>query len=292
MTQRRVDIGERLPVTADPGPAPDVTWVAVDDLVVDEGYQRPLLRKNWTQIVKIANAFHWQRFTACMVAPLADGRYALIDGQHRVHAAKLCGIAQVPCVSIPMSRAEQAAAFSEINGTVTQISQFHILRAALTAGEPWAMQASEAVAKAGCRLMTANKSASEKKPGEVFCIRWITKLCSRGETNLVTSCLAALRESQWGAGDPEAYSYSVLQPLMTAVGRNIQFLKLDLGAFVDAHDIFDITERARSNARGVPGVTAFSLAADEITQLLREQRTARAVKWFQRPQGAQGEDER
>jgi hypothetical protein len=62
-------------------------WLALDRLVIDDAYQRPLLPGTWKSIEKIAANFQWSRFSPVLVAPIAGGLFAVIDGQHRVHAA-------------------------------------------------------------------------------------------------------------------------------------------------------------------------------------------------------------
>ena len=73
------------------GPRPDLAWTPIGDIVIDDTYQRPLGEKNWRSIARIARAFDWGKFTPVVLAPCPDGRMALIDGQHRVHAAAAAG---------------------------------------------------------------------------------------------------------------------------------------------------------------------------------------------------------
>ena len=114
-----------------PKPPPDLAleWIPISALVIDTGYQRPLARENWNKINAIAAAFDWRFFTPVLVSPLGDGRYALIDGQHRSHAALRAGYDAVPALVVPMSRAHQASSFMAVNGAVTKVSMFHLYRA-------------------------------------------------------------------------------------------------------------------------------------------------------------------
>lgn len=79
-------------------PAPQLLWLRIEDLVVDSRYQRPLNTGNWAAIRRIAKDFRWSRFSPVLVAPVEGGRYAVIDGQHRAHAAALCGIESIPAM--------------------------------------------------------------------------------------------------------------------------------------------------------------------------------------------------
>ena len=110
---RHIDIGSQTrPERVDPGAAPILQWIDIADLVVDDTYQRDLGRGNWKAIRRIAVAFKWSRFSPVFVSPVEGGRYAVIDGQHRAHAAAICGFPQVPCQIVPMTLEEQAASFA------------------------------------------------------------------------------------------------------------------------------------------------------------------------------------
>lgn len=120
---REIQIGSREIIAAPAEPAPDLKWLPISDIVIDEAYQRPLLRSNWKAIEKIAREFKWSRFTPVLVAPVEGGKFALIDGQHRTHAAKLRGLPVVPAMIVPMSAEEQAMAFAHVNGNVIKITK-------------------------------------------------------------------------------------------------------------------------------------------------------------------------
>lgn len=144
---------------ADPvvrGARPHLGWVEIEKLRIDDRYQRPLQRHNWNAIRRIAQGFDWSLFTVVDIAPAGEGLFSVIDGQHRVHAAAMAGIDKVPVRIVTEPVAGQARAFMGINGNVTAITPFHVLRASLAASEPWAIAADQALARAGCRLMTAS----------------------------------------------------------------------------------------------------------------------------------------
>lgn len=193
MTFRPIDIGDRIPASVDPGPAPMLQWIRVADLIVDDGYQRPLGKSNWTAIQKIAANFLWSRFQPLLVAPVEGGRFAIIDGQHRAHAALLCGIAQVPAVAVMVGREEQSRAFAWVNSQTIKVTAWQVFKAALSAGEDWAVRADRAVAAAGCRLMTYNNSGANKKAGEIYCVVLIRRLIEAGLDEAITAALAGLR---------------------------------------------------------------------------------------------------
>ncbi|WP_428924973.1 ParB N-terminal domain-containing protein [Marinibacterium sp. SX1] len=269
MSVRTVDTGSRPQLSCNPGPPPELRWIPVSRLILDDTYQRPLLVSNWRQITKIGSNFSWQRFGACQVAPAGSGKFAIIDGQHRAHAAALCGIREVPCMVVPMTLSEQAAAFSAINGTVMNITLFQVYRAAFAAREAWAVDAHEAVSAAGCTLMTSNKTASAKLPGEVYAIRLIAKTVEAGEAAVVTTGLAALKNSEHGADDPSLFGGSILTAWFRALATDQRFLKLDLKTVVDQVDLVELSEECRTRAK-LSGGSRNAIAADRIRGLLRQ----------------------
>jgi hypothetical protein len=263
---RSIDISGQPRCTPAEQAAPALDWLPIDRLVIDDRYQRPLTRGGWQTIRRIAEEFHWSRFSPVLVAPLPGDTWAIIDGQHRTHAAAICGVEKVPCMSVQMGKAEQAQAFAGVNGTVTRITVHHVYKAALAAGEPWAERAHAAVDASGCTLMTYNKSSADKRCGEVFCIGLIRQLVMAGHDNAVTVVLRALRQID---GDRRAPLYSdyILRPLMTAVASDPILLHLDLAAKFQRNDPFTVLDRVR---RDNDTLTA-TKARDAFVRLFRSE---------------------
>lgn len=251
----------------DPGPAPILQWIAIVDLVVDDAYQRELKRENRAAIRRIAQRFRWSRFSPVFVAPVEGGKFAIIDGQHRTHAAVLAGHKVVPCQIVQMNPAEQAASFAAINGLVTKVTGWNILKAALAAGETWALDCRRLCEDAGCRLMLANSSADAKKAGEIYAIRLIRDALKGGKGGAARLTLSGIRRSEFGE-QAAAYSNEILKPAIMAVADRPWLVKakVELSAFFDAFDIYaaldDAEETARQKRRaGFGGVSRHDLAA-------------------------------
>lgn len=231
------------PSPRDPGPKPEMKWLPVSLLVVDPDYQRDVNKSGRRQIEKIAAAFEWTKFSAVVVAPVSLGRYAIIDGQHRVTAAKLAGIQNVPCLIQLLDRSGQAAAFSAINGAVTKITPNAMYKAALAAGEGWAVVADRTCKNAGVRLMTSNRSAAMKNGGEIYAALMMRDAIDRHGEAAVTLALTAYKRSVYG-DLAIAWASPLLVAWMAAVattkgatGRPAS----DLAAF---HENFDMLEHA------------------------------------------------
>jgi hypothetical protein len=239
---RKIDIGNEKIIELDEQPEPVLKWLSIDDLLIDDRYQRPLGKSNWNRIRKIAAEFRWCRFSPILVAPVEKGKYAIVDGQHRAHAAKLCQISSVPAMIVEIDAQEQARSFSWVNDQVTRISTFHIYKAALAAQDDWAIKSRDAVEAAGCRLMTSNSSTANKKVGEIYSIALVRQMVERGQDRTLTEGLKALRNYDVN-GRVALYSAVILRPWLSALLENEIYLELDLVRFLNQHDPYRVLDR-------------------------------------------------
>lgn len=264
------------PSQIDPGPAAMLQWLRIDDLAIDDDYQRELRRANWTAIRKIAGSFKWSRFSPVFVAPIEGGKYAIIDGQHRTHAAAMCGFAEVPCQIVPMTTSEQAASFAAVNGLVTKVTPGQIYKAALAAEEQWAIDCRDVCTAADCRLMFSSASSDQKKAGQIFGLGMVKAYVHAGKGEIVTFALSALRRSEGGA-EPSIWSNEILKPLLSAVvdRPGLMERQADLASFLDDFDIYAAIDGAEETAKkkrrlGFVGVSRFEFAAAAIGEALDE----------------------
>lgn len=150
------------------GLMPTVQYCLVDQLEVDETYQRSIdNNESQALIAHIALNWHWGRAQLLNVSR-RDGRLFVVDGQHRLQAAKLRGdIQQLPClVEEFASVAEEAQLFDDLNGKRRPVSALDKFRAALVAGDPDCMAIGAAMERAGLTLARhGNPNAWE--PGQI-----------------------------------------------------------------------------------------------------------------------------
>jgi hypothetical protein len=276
-----LDLSGYRPATFRDQPGPMLVWAEIADLVIDRSYQRTITQAGRRAIQRIADDFDWTRFEPILVAPIEDGKLAVVDGQHRAHAAALAGLTKIPAMSVPMTRIQQARGFAAINRDRIRLSQHQIYRAELEAGADWAVACRDAVAAAGCTLATYQPTQAEKKPGTVYALGLIRRMVEAGEAEAVTAGLAAIRASRAGqipAGkdDLPAWSGPTLGVWLPALATSQRFLRLDLAAIFDTLDFEALMDRARvlSRAQGKP---ARGIAQDEVIDALREALAARAA---------------
>jgi hypothetical protein len=152
------------------GPAPQLMWIPISQLVVDHAYQREISAQGRGNVRRIAAGFRWTYFSPVVVAPLSGGRYAIVDGQHRTTAAALVGHQQVPCQVIMAAPNEQAQAFTAVNGAVTRVSALAMHKAAFAAGDATALAVEGAATEAGVRILRYPVPELKQKPCETMAI--------------------------------------------------------------------------------------------------------------------------
>lgn len=220
---QRPEAADLIPVADQPSPM--LQWVEIAAMVIDDRYQRPINAGGWRTVRAIAEKFNWACFTPVLLAPIEGGQFAVIDGQHRVHAAAMCGIKSVPSMVVPIAATEQARAFLQVNTARTAMSQFNKFKAGLAAGEDWAIEADKAVRDAGCTLMRFTPSAKSREPGQILCVALVREMVTKGHARAVTNTLTAVRAlDTGGSSSPLYYSDWLLNPLMRAVSG---FPKID-----------------------------------------------------------------
>lgn len=161
------------------GPAPEQRWLSVAMLVVDERYQRPITAAGGVNIRRIARKFSWLNFAPVVVSPIAGGKYAIVDGQHRTTAAASIGIDSVPCLIIQADVAQQAAAFSALNAGMVRMHRLALYHAALAAGEAQAKAIDAAAREADVTIVRSPVVAHEMKPGQTMAVGAIGALVEK-----------------------------------------------------------------------------------------------------------------
>lgn len=262
-----IDLTDYRPATLADQPAPELRWVAIDRLVIDRSYQRDITPAGHRAIQRIADGFDWRLFGALQCAPLDDGRFAIVDGQHRAHGAALAGVTAVPAMIVPMPGADQARGFAAMNRDRIKVDALSVYRAELAAGSDWALAVRDAVSAAGCVMMWAKYNHASKRTGQIFSIALVRRMVADGEAAAVTVGLSAIRQSVQGER-AEAYNGKWLAVWLPAVARNQQFLRLDLSRIFDGIDFEGELDAARLRAR-VTGGSANAIAIDAVLATLR-----------------------
>ena len=252
-----------------PGAAPMLQWLKIDDLVVDDRYQRPIYGAGHKNVRSIAEGFSWSKFAPLIVAPVAGGKFAVIDGQHRATAAALRGLESVPAQVIIADDIEQAAAFKAINGQVTRIHKLAVQHAALLAGDADAAAIKEACDAAGVVILRYPVAVPSLKPGETLALGAITEaLRTYGRDALVTALMCVTETSN---NKPGVLAATIIKALCAVLASNVRWRDAGEALFA-AFDEIDLEielEEAKCTRRG-KGVAAWETLADRLKVQLRE----------------------
>jgi hypothetical protein len=219
--------------------------------------------------LRIAEHFNWSKFAPLIVAPVEGGKFAIIDGQHRATAAALRGVEMVPGQVVIADAAEQAAAFKAINGQVTRIHKLALQHAAISAGDPAAIEIRDVAAAAGVtdpalpgrdRWPQARRNAGARHADRV-------QPHLRRET-LITA-LSCVTETE--NNKPGYLSAGIIKALCAVLAAHAKWREGG-GALLSAFDEIDLDaefDEAKCTRR-VKGVATWEILSDRITNALTE----------------------
>lgn len=176
------------------GKLPVMQFCLPDQLEVDPSYQRSIENpESQALIAQIALNWHWGRAQLLTVSR-RDGRLFVVDGQHRLAAARLRGdIQQLPCLIEEYTDvAEEAALFNDLNDRRRPVSALDKFRAAVVAGDADCIAIGAAMERAGLTL-APHSNPLFWKPGQlanIGGIRSAWKSHGAAATELALSVLA------------------------------------------------------------------------------------------------------
>ena len=238
----------RLKVQPMRGLRPSLEFRPLHSLGIDPTYQRSIdVGGSQSLIRRIAMHWDWGLCQPLTVAKRDDGSLWVVDGQHRLAAARLrSDIYDLPCVVMPSQSAdEEAATFVAMNQQRRPLSKLEIFRAALVAHDEEARTIDRALKDAGLGLATSTNPDSWK-PGQVVNVGGLQWCLSQyGEHVLRRSCMVA---AQAFADQVLRYFGTIFPGIAAAVARlprpladsDIAFLQAVLGGGTQADWVRDI----------------------------------------------------
>jgi hypothetical protein len=183
------------------GAPPTLEWCAVSDLAIDPSYQRSTrVRASQRLIERIAQYWDWGLCQPLAVARREDGSLMVVDGQHRLEAARLRGdLAHLPCVITRFGNAgDEAAAFVALNRQRRPLAKLDLFKAALAAGEAEETAIAAAISDAGL-ILAPHSNFVSWKPGMVSNIGGIHAAWREKGEHATRIALAALADGFAGA---------------------------------------------------------------------------------------------
>lgn len=242
------------------GDRPELQWVSVDLIDVDSNYQREVRS---ALVDKILRRFSWAKFGALVLSRKADGRFSVVEGQHRWTAATLHpDIDAVPAVIVSHDDvAGEAASFLAINRdrmAVTSVEQYW---AGLTAGDPTAMAISAVLQSAGCDVVP---SQGYYRPNLTNSIGAVKRCIERYGDAATRRALLTIRAA-W-PNEAQALRGVLITALSRIIRNNAGLADAELAAVLRPQSIARITAHAEAFRKlsGGSSETAITKAVVEL----------------------------
>jgi hypothetical protein len=228
-----------------PGPAPQLDWLPIAKLVFDDSYQRPIKDNGIRHVQTIARQFDWRRFAPVIVAPVEGGRFAVIDGQHRTHAAALRGIETVPCQIVQADQKMQARAFAGMNGNqAIRLAPYQVHRAAVIARDVKALQVEHVCEQAGVHI-AGNTPSDKMERGDTVAVNTIYRAIKDYGEPVVIAALEAIVKA--GEGNVGLVNALAIRAYTLMFFRRPDLMQDD--ALLDALDDFDLATEINTACR-------------------------------------------
>lgn len=161
---------DRLKYAPPLGTLPVLQYALPSQLKIDPTYQRSIDNSPSQRLIRnIATHWDWSLCLPLVVSRRpATGEMFVIDGQHRLEAARLRrDIQQLPCVIVEMTdRADEAASFVHLNQRRRPLGKLDIFKAAVSSGDSQSAAIAHALTDAGLRV-APHMNIATWKPGMV-----------------------------------------------------------------------------------------------------------------------------
>ena len=179
------------------GMPPSIENRSPAELNLDDSYQRSTDNgASKALITKIAHNWDWRMCLPLVVSKRDDGSLWVIDGQHRLAAAKLRGdIPFLPCrVAVYGSVADEAAMFVAMNRTRKAMNRLDDFHAAIASGDAEAIEIAGIITDAG--FTVSRKTGSQSwVPGEVAFTSAIAKVLRKHGAKVCADALRTMQEA-------------------------------------------------------------------------------------------------
>lgn len=104
----------------------------VSELVIDKAYQRPIRSK-----IKVMIARWDYELCDAVLVSYRDGKFYVVDGQHRVEAARRVGVKMLACQLLEgLTQTDEAKRFVAQNTSSSTLSPYDLFNAHLVLGDP------------------------------------------------------------------------------------------------------------------------------------------------------------
>jgi hypothetical protein len=186
-------------------------------------YGRPL---SVPKIQRLARSFQLEAIGTVYLSLRSDGQYAILDGQHRIAAARLRGHTKLPAlVFIDLSYEQEAALYVKF-ATVNQQTSLDKFRARIEAHEPMALDIVDVLESIGLHI-----SYSGQVEGGIQAVIVLENLYRKGGRSHLRHVLTTIYRT-W-QGTPRAYNSQIVNGLSAFLLRYEKLTIADDGVRLD-----------------------------------------------------------
>lgn len=210
------------------GEPPALVWIALEELVINDAYQRHISERSVTLIRRMVARFDWGRVKALSVVAIGGGKYEVIDGQHTaIAAATHGGIDALPCLlTRGKDQAERAADFVSLNRDRLAMTPMQVFFAELAAGEELAGDVDRGVRAAGGRVLKYPPPHAKFDVGDAICVAQLRALARAGGVAYVKRAVRICVEGR--CAPVKAVTLKALQKLIWG-GKGLSAGVTDIG---------------------------------------------------------------
>lgn len=184
----------------DLGKKPELKWLALKNLYVDQDYQRGTQsRASQNNLEYIQKHFSWSYFAPLIVCFVPEKKkYAVIDGQHRLMAASMIdGIDELPCMIIAGGHElkQQAESFVVINTKRVMMNSLAKFHAAASAGDTQANDVKQLLKECNIEIPRNPVLANQTGPRQTQALGTIKRMLCKYSKNQIKWALTIIPEA-------------------------------------------------------------------------------------------------
>ena len=178
--------------------------VALDELHIDESYQRPL--QNHVKI--IARDWNPTKCDPLKINFREDGNLYVWDGQHRLEAARLRGIKYLLCdITVGLTQEQEAELFGCQGMGIKKPDPYDIFKANVCAGEEI-----DTAIKDMCDIYDLVVNRNNKKAGNLSCLTLVRDIFKKGDEKYFDWVLELLHKARWNEF-PQSHCHRIVNSL-------------------------------------------------------------------------------
>ena len=246
------------------GTLPVLQYCTPDQLGVDPLYQRDLDARSRQLINRIAGSWDWNLFQPLVVARRDDGRLFVVDGQHRLAAARLRrDVMQLPCVIFASAApAEEADVFVKLNQERRPLSAYALYNAALATGDEAAIALDTILRQTGWSFV-GGADTKALQPGQLNIVGRVRRWHGRnGDKRLRTVLDVLARAFRGQALQHPGFLFAAIAALITEHGEDLSsHLLVDILARPQEEWHAEFHQRAARDGTGIEAAAVATIVA-------------------------------